>query len=88
MTNLELAGNLNTPPETLAVLAQDENSGVRWKVARNPNTPPETLELLATDKSWAVRSWVAYNRNATEEICLMVKAYEYQLTKPLLKLAH
>jgi hypothetical protein len=62
MTNLELAENPNTPPETLELLATDENSNVRWRVTQNPN--------------------------ATEEICLMVRAKEYQLTKPLLQLAH
>ena len=76
MTNLELAINPNTPPETLALLATDKDYGVRWRVANNPNTSPETLALLTTDKDYGVRCGVARNPNATEEICLMIKAYE------------
>jgi hypothetical protein len=76
MNNIELARNPNTPVKTLELLAIDENSDVRCGVAYNPNTPPETLELLATDKDSVIRSWVVYNPNATEEVCLMVKAYE------------
>jgi hypothetical protein len=71
-----IASDGNTSPETLAVLATDKNSLVRCHVARNPNTAPQTLELLATDKAVDVRYWIAYNPNATEEIFLMVNAYE------------
>jgi len=88
MTNLELAYNPNTPPETLVTLATDEDSCVRWGVAKNPNTPVETLEFLATDKNSYVRCCVAINPNVTEEILLMVKAKNYQVRKPLLQLAH
>jgi hypothetical protein len=76
MTNFELAVNPNTLVKTLEFLATDKTYFVRWGVAKNPNTPPETLELLATDEDSDVRCVVAKNSNATEEICLMVKAYE------------
>jgi hypothetical protein len=71
-----IASDGNTSPETLAVLATDEDSDVRWRVAYNRNTPPETLELLAQDENSDVRWQVARNPNATEEILLTIKAYE------------
>jgi hypothetical protein len=39
MSNIELAGNPNTPPETLDLLANDNIWNVRYLVAKNPNTP-------------------------------------------------
>ena len=36
---LDLIRNPNTPPNVLEVLANDEDSGVRYWVAQNPNTP-------------------------------------------------
>ena len=39
MNKLELAINHNTPAETLAELAKDEDRDVRIGAARNPNTP-------------------------------------------------
>jgi hypothetical protein len=36
---IDLANNPTTPPETLTILARDENSDVRYWVAKNPNTP-------------------------------------------------
>jgi hypothetical protein len=62
-----LARNPNTPPETLTILARDEDSYVRWGVARNPNTPPETLTILARDENSDVRYWVAWNPNTPPE---------------------
>ena len=47
MSNLELAINPNTPPETLEHLVEDGYSLVREAVALNINTSPETLERLA-----------------------------------------
>jgi hypothetical protein len=76
MTNLELAHNPNTPPETLVNLSRHKDWSVRCEVARNRNTPAEALKILATDKVVAVRCWITYNPNATEEIFLMVRAYE------------
>jgi hypothetical protein len=71
-----IAGDGNTSPETLAVLATDESASVRCWVAYNRNTPVKALKNLATDRNHYVRYNVAYNPNATEEICLMIKAYE------------
>jgi hypothetical protein len=65
---IELAHNLNTPPETLTILAQDEYEDVRYWVARNTNTPQETLPILAQDESWYVRWGVADNPNTPPEI--------------------
>ena len=87
MNIIEIALNRNTPVETLVNLSRHEDWSVRWRVASNPSTPIETLAVLATDKYVAVRNMVYGNRNVTEEICLMVKAKNYQRTKPLLQLA-
>jgi 3-methyladenine DNA glycosylase AlkC len=74
--NCRIASDENTSPETLAVLANDKHWYIRCSVASNPNTAPQTLELLAQDENSYVRYWVARNPNTTEEIFLMVKAYE------------
>ena len=63
LTKLKLAENLNTSPETLVLLAKDEDGVVRCEVAQNPNTSPETLVLLAKDKDWMVREYTATNSN-------------------------
>ena len=60
---LELAENPNTSPETLKVLATDEDSVVRYGVAKNPNTSPETLKVLATDEDSFVRYGAKKNPN-------------------------
>jgi hypothetical protein len=73
MSNYNLAGNPNTPPETLDRLANDKNYWVRRYVARNPNTPPETLARLATDKDYWVRSSVARNPNTPQYIKTYIK---------------
>ena len=63
----ELAQNPNTLPETLKVLATDEDPYVRYDVAKNPNTPVETLKFLETDKDSSVRCKVALNPNTLPE---------------------
>ena len=68
MSNLKLAKNPNTTPETLERLADDENWWVRYRVAYNPNTSPETLERLANDEDYCVRSSVANNPNTPQYI--------------------
>jgi hypothetical protein len=50
-------------PETLTILAQDEDLDVRWRVASNPNTPPEILTILAQDGDVIVRSLATQNPN-------------------------
>jgi len=63
----DVAKNPNTPPETLARLANDVDYCVRSCVANNPNTPTETLERLANDVDVCVRYAVAYNPNTPTE---------------------
>ena len=72
MTKLSQAQNSNTSPETLSVLATDEDKYVRCGVARNPSTSPETLQVLATDEDWMIRYEVTQNPNATELIRRLV----------------
>ena len=63
MNKLEFAKNPNTPAETLAELAKDEDLIVRINVADNPNTPAETLAELAKDEDIYVRRRAASNPN-------------------------
>ena len=63
-----IAQNPNTPPETLAALAKDEDWSMRWIVAYNPNTPPETLAALAKDEDYTVRLRVAQQFNTPPEV--------------------
>jgi hypothetical protein len=67
MQKNELASNPNTSPETLTLLADDEDSVVRFWVAKNPNTSPETLDRLANDENYLVRRAVATNPKALPE---------------------
>ena len=69
---IRLAQHPNTPQETLAILATDEDSWVRFWVARHPNISQDTLAVLATDKDSRVRYWVVENSNATEMIRRLV----------------
>jgi hypothetical protein len=48
-------------PCVLVNLATDEDSSVRYRVAKNPNTPPEILEVLASDVCFTVLKGVAEN---------------------------
>jgi len=66
MTNFELAQHTNTSPETLELLATDDDWYVRCWVAQNPNTTLEILKSLATDDDRWVRYWAAHHPNATE----------------------
>ncbi len=81
MSNYALADNPNTPPETLALLANDEEYWVRYRVAQNPNTSPETLERLANDNNIYVRWHVAFNHNTLPETlaCLADDGYYVRL---------
>jgi len=77
----ELAQNPNTPPETLTILARDEDSYVRWRVANNPNTPPETLTILARDENCLVRCKVAYNPNTPPETLTILARDENSMVR-------
>jgi hypothetical protein len=46
MSNFDLAGNPNTPPEALERLANDEDSEIRYEVANNINTPQYIKDYL------------------------------------------
>lgn len=72
-----------TSPETLAILAKDENDDVRWWVAKNPSTLPETLAILAKDNHNGVRGDVALNPNTPVEILTFLAGDEcnYVLSK-------
>lgn len=67
-----LAGNHNTPGETLARLAEDSHVDVRWRLAENPNTPGEILTELAEAPEWYVRQGVAGNPNTPEETLFLL----------------
>ena len=45
----------NASPEILEKLAEDEDAGVREKVAMNPRTPAEVLKKLAEDEDERIR---------------------------------
>jgi len=78
LEKIKAAKNSNTTPETLKILATDEEYWIRYWVARNSNTPPEALELLATDQYYYVRAYVAENPNRTELIERLVFMTDYQ----------
>jgi hypothetical protein len=56
-----VAGNPNTPPETLAKLYNDD--GFYWNIAGNPNTPPAILTELSKKPDCHIRYNVARNPN-------------------------
>ncbi len=51
------------PAKTLAKLANNNNSSVRYRVAQHPNTPPNTLQQLATNNYVPTLRAVAENPN-------------------------
>ena len=61
----EIAKQKDTSPELLALLAKDEDVGVRHAVAQNLNTSPATLTLLAKmdEEDTHLRKCVAKNPN-------------------------
>ena len=81
-------------PEELAILAEDEDSGVRYCVAANRHTPLDVQLLLAEDPEPIVRSGIAltimnnprtgkFERTLTERIGLRLADDD----KPLVRLA-
>lgn len=61
--SIAIAGNPETPPQTLDNLSRDGSEYVRVQVAKNPNTVPETLINLTQDQAEVVRVHVAKNPN-------------------------
>lgn len=83
----------STHPEELALLAEDEDSGVRFYVATNPHTPLDVLLGLAFDPIAPVRSGVAmvlkYDPLASQEVRETVEniaLYLVQDTQALVRL--
>jgi len=72
-----LARSFTTIPQTLELLANDDNPYVRRRVANNPNTQPEILERLAKDKEYMVRGRVAQNPNTPQYIKDYLKIKNY-----------
>lgn len=77
----EVAKNTNTPPEALAVLANNVSthilsSGVRRAVAENTNTPPEVLATLAKDDDSSVCEAACRNPNTPPGILAEVGKLE------------
>ena len=64
---IERAQNTSTPPEAIALLAQDADASVRRYAAQNTSTPAEALVLLAQDQNTSVRYYVALNTNTPAE---------------------
>ena len=65
---------LVTLASVLKLLAKDEDSDVRSRVANNPKTPASVLELLAKDESSSVRCRVAENpKSPTSVLELLAK---------------
>ena len=81
---LELTKDPNTSQETLAILATDKNSNVRYWVARHPNTSQETLAILATDKNIDVRFWVADNPNYKKQTLELIESSQDESLKGIM----
>ena len=72
MVFFSLAQNPQTPSDTLAVLAECQQSTIRVMVGMNPDTPNETLYQLAKDKDDQVRTWLATNPKIPKELLLQL----------------
>ena len=70
----DLAEDPNTPPETLAHLADDADWVIRRRVARNPATPPAALTRLAVDDDRQIRRRVASHPNTTADALVALAA--------------
>lgn len=64
----EIAKDINTPEDVLAILAKNDDSEVRWSVAENLSTPQEVLKFLSTDRNENVRWIVSENPNTPQDI--------------------
>lgn len=73
----------DTPPETLAALAEnpDVPQDVLTRIAKNTSTPPETLEYLANSEDKIVRRAVMVNHAIDPE--LTIKMYLNNMGDPL-----
>lgn len=57
-----VAARLDTPPNTLAILASDPSQYVRWRAAQHPHLPLDALSNLLFDPSPRVRDAARANR--------------------------
>jgi hypothetical protein len=62
-----VAGNPQTPPRLLALLARDAITTLLQRIAENPRTPAVTLAELASHSESDVRAAVAENANTPED---------------------
>lgn len=65
-----IAGNLNTPIDILAELANSNNKNIKYHVTENPNTPISILQKLANDDSEDVRVGVLWSKYLTPELAM------------------
>ena len=65
---LELASNLNTSPEIIEQLLNDESLAVRGAAIKNPNIPLKNLTEHSKSKDWRIRRDVAGNPNTPIEV--------------------
>jgi len=74
----------DTPPETLAALAEnpDVPQDVLTRIAKNTSTPPETLEYLANSEDKIVKRAVMTNHTIDPE--LTIKMYLNNMGDPLI----
>jgi hypothetical protein len=72
----ELASDVNTSPEVLRILSEEEDENIRDLVAGHPNTPEDVLMDLATDYEWGVRWEIAFNSNSTTRVLVKLLDYE------------
>lgn len=63
-----VAGNINTPVESLEKLSNDEVWSVLSYLASNDNTPQDILEKLSQNEDERVRWVVAKNSNTNKEL--------------------
>ena len=66
ITRSDIAKHTATPPDVLALLAQDADVDVRRAVAFNKNTPLENIARLKGDEDWLVRHYVEINQWKTK----------------------
>ena len=81
---VKLAQDPNTPQESLAILATNEDPDVRFWVSRHPNTSTETLAVLATDEYRSVRYGAEHNPNYKKRV-LELNTKQYDALKKLIE---
>lgn len=75
----DMAGHPQTSASMLAFLSQDQDDGVRLRVAQNKNVPISVLNKLASDRTASVRAAVCDHPN-TPEATLGMCSQDKQIT--------